>query len=194
MQTLNITKRYAVYFRFNEIIRDIKQRFGRGHINLNKIHEQIADEFGYESTRSVTDAINFIRKNLNNPYIQRAIMLFSENRINYWAKYNSEQDIQNIEKISEHISPSKNKTRTPFIHYFIYMRYKELASTSPFEGGETPSPLGKGGKGLIYDTLADEFYYQNPNSVRNIIKKTAKILCKEPVSVSLTKIKNASKN
>ena len=37
---------------------------GRGHINLNKIHEQIAEEFGYNSTRMVTEAINFIRKNI----------------------------------------------------------------------------------------------------------------------------------
>ena len=187
MQTLNITKRYAVYFRFNEIIRDMRQKFGRGYINLNRIYEQIADEFGYESTRSVTDAINFITENRTNPYIQRAIMLFSKNRINYWQKYNSDQDLQNIEKISEHLPTSKNNTRTPFIHYFIYMRFKELASPSPSEGGETPSPLERAGVRLkiydIYDELADEFYYQNLNSIRNIIKKTEKILCKETVCV-----------
>ena len=185
MQTTNITKRYAVYFRFNEIIREIKQKFGRGHINLNKIYEQIADEFGYETTRSVADAINFITKNRTNPYIQRAIMLFSENRINYWQKYNSDQDIQNIEKISEHLPTSKNKTRTPFIHYYIYRRFKELAPLSPPKGGKTPSPLERVGVRLydIYDLLADEFYYQNPNSIRNIIKKTEKILCKETVCV-----------
>jgi len=177
MKGINISKQYAIYFRFNEITRDIKERYGRGFINLNKIHEQIADEFGYESTRMVTEAINFIRKNISNPYIQRAAMLFSKNRVNYWQKYNSEQDLKNIEKIQQHThsffgrTKSGKHTKTPFIHYFIYMQFLEYEQQTKATSSVKVYD--------IYDLLADEFYYQNANSIRNIVKKIGQISCKK---------------
>ena len=172
MEGINIIKRYAIYFRFNEIYKDKREKFRLGYIDLKKIHEQIADEFGYESTRMVTDAINFINRNRTNPYIQRAAMLFCENRTNYWAKYDTEQDLQNIELIDSCMPTTRYKTRTPFIHYFIYMRFLELKK----EKGAAAKNYD------IYYLLSDEFYYQEHKSIRNIVSKVRKILCKETAS------------
>jgi hypothetical protein len=171
---INIEKQYAIYFRFNEITKDIKQRLGYGYIHLNKIHEQIADEFGYKSTRMVTEAINFIRKNRTEPFVQRAALLFSSKRINHWEKYSTKEDLQNIEKINQHIhsffgvSCGGKHTKTPFIHYFIYKRFHECKQQD-----------SKAKVYDIYDLLADEFHYQNKNSIRNIVKKVSRILCKK---------------
>jgi len=149
---------------------------GRGHINLNKIHEQIAEEFGYNSTRMVTEAINFIRKNITEPFVQREALLFSQNRVNYWQKYNSNEDLQNIEKIHQHThsffgrTQGGKYTKTPFIHYFIYMQFIEYKQ-------QTSNP-SQSAMYDIYDQLADEFHYRNADSIRNIVKKVREILCK----------------
>ena len=187
MREINVSKQYAIYFRFNEITNDIKQRLGRGHINLIAIHEQIADEFGYKSTRMVTEAINFIRKNITEPFIRKEALLFSQNRINYWRKYDSEKDLQNIEEISRHThlffgkTCGGKRTKTPFIHYFIYMQFLEYEQNQE----------GKVKKHDIYELLADEFYYRNADSIRNIVKKVSEILCGKTDKKYLRKTKDA---
>ena len=167
----NIIKLYAIYFRFNEIINDIRQRYGKIH-DLTNIHRQIADEFGYEAIRRVTDAINYIRTNRTSPQVKKAMLLFSEERINYWEKYNSTRDLYNIEIISKNIQVPKNNTRTPFLYYFIYMRYTEI--TPPNSVGLFRI-LHRGEIGDAYDKIADEFYYTSFHSIRNIIKKIEKL-------------------
>jgi hypothetical protein len=169
MITTNYAKQYAIYFRVNETIKDLRQRYLK--INISDIYRQIADEFGFELTRQVVDAVNFIKKNRTSPHVKKAILLFSENRIDHWGKYNTEKDFYNIDIIKKNIPATKN-TRTSFIYYFIYMRFTEL--TPPFSIGIFRS-LYRGELGDIYDKIADEFYYTDPNSIRNIIKKIGRL-------------------
>lgn len=161
--TVNYEKYYAIYHRFNSLLNEKKQLYRLRTINFIEIKESIANEFGYSSISSIEEILTFVQKNRNSPYIQKAAILFEENRKNYFQLYNKKEDLENIERIEKKIKKTKS-TKTAFTFYFIYKRYNEML----VEGLK---------KTDAYYELSDEFYYTNSNSIRNIIRQVKDILC-----------------
>lgn len=167
MRNINIRKYYAIYHYFNSLLNEKKQLYRLRSINICEIQEQVAIEFGFTSIYHVQRAIKFISENRNSPHVQKQRLLFHEERKNYYELYGSDEDIKNLEIIEQSIK-NKKHTKTAFIFYFIYRRYCEM-----LEEGKCKSD--------VYFELSEEFYYTNPNSIRNIIRQVKNILCKETI-------------
>lgn len=161
--TVNYEKYYAIYYRFNSLLSEKKQLYRLRSINFIEIKEVVANEFGYASISSIEEILTFVQKNRNSPYMRKAAMLFQENRRNYFNLYDTGEDLEKIEQIDKRIKKTKS-TKTAFTFYFIYKRYNEMIA----EGLK---------KTDAYCELADEFYYTNSNSIRNIIRQVREILC-----------------
>jgi len=169
MTNANIAKQYAIYHRFISLRKEKRQLYRLRTINLTEIQEMVAEEFGL-SAKSVRVAVKYITDNLNSPYVRKEILLFNENNRNYFAIYGSDEDVSNIELIEKSIKKTKS-TKTAFTFYFIYKRYYEL-----IEQGKTSTGA--------FNLLADEFYYTNTNSVRNVVKQVKNILsCESDLSL-----------
>ena len=176
MTNTNIAKQYAIYFRFNSLLKEKKQLFRLRTINITEIQEAVGEEFGL-SSKSVRMAVSYITKNMTSPYVQKEKLLFEENRTNYFAIYNSDEDIDNIDLIEKSIKKTKS-TKTAFIFYFIYKRYQEVAVEEKIKKGVYDRPARE----KAYDRLADEFYYTNIHSIRNIVNQVKSILNPPPPS------------
>jgi hypothetical protein len=160
---MNIEKRYAIYLRFKELYRERKRLYS--YVSLFNIYKIIADEFGYSSVRMISDAVIYVDKNKKNPLVMKAALLFNEKKNNFFLVYNKPNDLKNIDILSSKLKTEKYHTKTPSVYYFMYKQFLQYRKAVP-----------QLGRYKIYEIVSEEFYYQNKNSTRNIIKKVEKIL------------------